>query len=262
MKRLVIAALVVAALGAVASSATASSSNGVGLTSSSPIYDSTPAPLPGNIPSVGGEAYAFNSLGNKIQFVSGSRKLMNVVVTLSSFACSQGHWDNGSCYTPAGATFQQPVTLKIWDGAHTNVLASSTRSFNVPYRPSASRLCAADPDHPGGWYQPATTKCFNGLATQVSFDFGGNVTLPDTVVYEISYNTTHYGPSPIGEQAACFRAGNCPYDSLNIGLSNKVNIGSDPDQTTVWANGAASSLYDSTYKTPAVQFIAARLWKV
>jgi hypothetical protein len=263
MKRLVIAALVVVALGVVVSSATASSGTGVTVKpDSGVIYDSTPAPLPGNVPSVGPESSAFHSLGNKVQFAAGgARRLKSVVVMLSSWACMQGHWYLGNCSTPNGATFQQPVTLTIWDATRTTKLVSSTQTFQVPYRPSASPQCAHT-NRPGGWYQPATGNCFNGLATQARFDFSGNVTLPDTVVYEISYNTSHYGPNPIGEGTSCFGAGNCPYDSLNIGLSTGPTVGTDPDQTTVWTNGAAGPLYDPTYTTPAVQFNAARLWKV
>jgi hypothetical protein len=262
MKRLVIAALVVVAVGAIAGSATASSGNQVALKpNSGVIYDSTPAPLPGNMPSVGPEAYQFNSLGNKIQFAPGARTLKSVVVTLSSWACQQGHWYLNNCSTPNGATFKQPVTLSILDASNMSTLVSSTQTFQVPYRPSVSPQCAST-DRPGGWYQPSTKSCFNGLATQVRFDFGGNVTLPDTIVYEISYNTTHYGPNPLGEGTSCFVAGNCPYDSLNIGLSAGPTVGTDPDQASVWTNGAAGPLYDATYTTPAVQFNAARLWKV
>jgi hypothetical protein len=263
MKRLVIAGLVLAGIGVAAGSATAAGGNHVAANAgTSVIYDSTPVGgLPGNIPSVGPEAYAFNSLGNKIQFAGASRKLKNVVVTLSSWACKQGHWNSNDCNTPGASTFAQPITLTIWNRDHTQQIAAATKTFDVPYRPSVSPECAST-DRPGGWYQPATGKCFNGLATQVRFNFGGNINLPDTVIYDISYNTTHDGPNPTGEAAACFQTGNCPYDSLNIALSTGPSIGSDADPTTVWINGAASPLYDPDYKTPAVQFNAARLWKV
>jgi len=59
-------------------------------------------------------------------------------------------------------------------------------------------------------YKPGVG-CFNGLAVNVNFDFSGlGVTLPNKVVYGISYNTTHYG-SPIGESAPFFTGpGGCP----------------------------------------------------
>jgi hypothetical protein len=52
------------------------------------------------------------------------------------------------------------------------------------------------------------------------------VSLPDTVVYGIAYNTSHYGPNPIGEADACYTSsGGCPYDSLNIGLEIRPKNG-------------------------------------
>ncbi len=76
----------------------------------------------------------------------------------------------------------------------------------------------------GKWYDG--TACVNGKAANITFDFSSqNLTLPDTVVYGISYNTTSYGPSPIGTGASCYStAAGCPYDSLNIGLSTQVVI--------------------------------------
>jgi hypothetical protein len=263
MKRLAIAGLVVVVLGVVAGSALASDGKSLlSNSNTSVIYDSTPPDaLPGNIPSVGPEAYAFRTLGNKIQFAPGTHKLTSVVVALSSWACQRGHWYSRNCDTSTGATFSQPVTLSIWNANHTTMLASSTQAFQIPYRPSVSTECAGT-DRPGGWYQQATKACFNGLANEVTFNFTGHVTLPGTVVYEISYDTTHYGPNPVGEGAACFQTGNCPYDSLNIALSTGPSIGSDLDTNALWTNGAAGPPYDLSYKTPAVQFNAARLWKV
>ena len=245
MRRLVIAALVVAAFGAFTGSAVASSSNSGGV-----IYDSTPLPLPGNIPSLGPEAYAFGSLGDEITFANGPRTLKNVVVTLSSWACQQGTWSDKNCVTKPGASFSQPITLTIWNADRTQQLASSTKTFSVRYRPSA------DPSHcplgnAGKWYDAASKTCFNGLATDVAFDFAGNVTLPNTVVYELSYNTRDYGKSPLHVAG--------PYDSLNIGITDGPSVGSTDAQA--WTDGAVNAGADFA-GTPAVQFNAARLWKV
>ena len=45
----------------------------------------------------------------------------------------------------------------------------------------------------GKWMSP-TKECKNGLANDVTFNFS-NVTLPDTVVYEISYNPRAVPPT-------------------------------------------------------------------
>jgi len=247
MKRLaVIAACSLAALSVAVAVAAAG-------TRTSVIYDSTAKNgPPSNLPSLGAEAYAFASLGDKVTFAAGPRKLNSVTVTLSSWACVQGAWFKGNCVTPAGATFSLPLTLNIYDAGNlTTPIASATQTFAVPYRPSASAKCGD-----GRWYSSGLKTCFNGSADDVTFGFGGNVTLTDTVVYELSYNTTHYGPSPIGEGASCFgtEAG-CPYDSLNIALNTGPSAGTDVVQGDVWQDGAPTTAYDSTY-TPAVQFKA------
>ncbi|HEY2374300.1 MAG TPA: hypothetical protein VGH82_17400 [Gaiellaceae bacterium] len=246
MRRLAVtAAFALAALSVVVAVAAAGTRTNV-------IYDSTAKNgPPSNMPSLGAEAYAFASLGDEVAFASGPRKLSTVTVTLSSWACVQGTWFNGDCVTPTGATFSLPLTLNIYDDTGTTLLASSTQTFAVPYRPSASARCGD-----GRWYSNPLKTCFNGFADDVTFGFGGNVTLPDTVVYELSYNTSHYGPSPVGEGAACFgtEAG-CPYDSLNIALNTSTSAGTDVFSGDVWQNGARTTIYDSSY-TPAVQFKA------
>jgi len=246
MRRLAALAVVIAAaIGLTAAAAFAGAKTSV-------IYDSTAKNgPPSNLPSLGAEAYSFASLGDDIRFAAGPRRLNNVTVTLSSWACVQGTWFNADCVTPAGATFALPLTLTISDTGG-NVLASSTQTFAVPYRPSASAKCGD-----GRWYSSGLKTCFNGFADDVTFNFGGNVTLPDEVVYALSYNTTHHGPSPIGDGAACFgtEAG-CPYDSLNIALNTSTSAGTDVVSGDVWQDGAPTTAYDDSF-TPAVQFKAA-----
>jgi len=138
MKRLAfLAALVVAAISVVAGSATAA---GGGSVKASVVYNSIAPNGPrSNVPSVGAEAYAFNELGNEITLGGTARRLNSVSVTLSSWACVQGHWNTDDCSTPSGATFSQPITLNIYDPGDTiNPIATSTQTFAVPYRPSAS----------------------------------------------------------------------------------------------------------------------------
>jgi hypothetical protein len=52
--------------------------------------------------------------------------------------------------------------------------------------------------------------CFNGLADNATFSFSG-VTLPNSVIYGIVYNTGHFGPMPQGEATACYTTtAGCP----------------------------------------------------
>jgi hypothetical protein len=206
------------------------------------IYDSTVSPLPGNLPSEGPEAYAFTEFGDEVTFAGNARMLKKVTLTLSSWGCQAGHWYTLDCVTSPGATFTVPITFNIYNppasGWGTGALiATKTHTFAVPYRPSADSRCTG-----GRWFKRGQG-CFNGLAHNVTFNFQ-HVELPNTVVYGITYNTSHYGPVPIGEGAACYTSsGGCPYDSLNIALGPLVKVGSKPYPDTVYQNTAYGSNY-------------------
>jgi len=120
-------------------------------------------------------------------------------------------------------------------------LASKTQTFDIPFRPSTDAT-----DCTGGrWFDGAT--CFNGLAVPITFDFttGPAVLLPSQVIWTVSYNTSHYGPSPIGEGAACYTSsGGCGYDSLNVGLNTSGNsVGTDTDTNGVFMNNSGAANY-------------------
>src|SRR5436305_1782062 len=73
------------------------------------IYDSTTAPLPGNLPSVGVEAYAFAQIGDAVTFTGTARSPRSVTITMSSWGCESGNWYSASCVTTPGATFTIPI---------------------------------------------------------------------------------------------------------------------------------------------------------
>ena len=208
------------------------------------IYDSTVDPLPGNLPSVGAEAYSFTELGDEVTFAGDSRALRRVTVTLSSWGCQSGHWYSSDCATSDGATFTLPITFNIYNpGANDragSLIATATQTFDVPYRPSSDNVNCT-----GGRWLDGKQGCFNGLAVNVTFEFSDQqVTLPDTAIYGIAYNTSHYGPNPVGENTACFTSsGGCPYDSLNIGLAPTVTVGLKPFPNTVYQNAVYGSDY-------------------
>ena len=252
-----------------------------GSSSSNTIYNAFVKPKPGNLPSEAFEAQSASQFGDEVTFAGTNRKLKAVRLQLSSWGCQSGHWYSGNCQTGHGATFAQPITFSIYQPPSSGygvgaVIASKTQTFNVRYRPSASKKCTGG--NAGEWYKPGVG-CFNGLAVNVKFDFSGmNVTLPSTVVYGISYNTTHYGPSPIGEGAPCYTSsGGCPYDSLNVLLASSVTVGSKPHPGTTYLSSSWSGAYCdggaagvSTFRldspssgcwgalVPAVQFTASR----
>jgi hypothetical protein len=135
--------------------------------------------------------------------------------------------------------------MKIYDArtydatnpAANTAIATSTQTFNVPYRPSASPKCGD-----GGWLTPSK-ECKNGLADDVTFNFS-HATLPLQVVYAISY--------PPGSE---------PSNSLNVALTGQApSVGTSVDED-LWIDGAQSPNFDGGYATshhltPAVQFKA------
>ena len=207
------------------------------------VYDSTVSPLPGNLPSYGFEADSVSEFGDGINLASTQRLLKTVTVTLSSWGCETGHWFNGNCMTTPGATFNEPITFNIYaPGAGSTpgaLLATRTQTFAIPYRPASDNTHCSG----GAWYDG--THCYNGLATNVTFDFSSQYTyLPNSVVYGIAYNTSHYGYAPYGEGTACYgAAGGCGYDSLNVALSPTVKVGSQVNPGTTYQNSSWTGAY-------------------
>jgi hypothetical protein len=188
------------------------------------LYTST-QPGVANLPSVGVEAYSFNEIGDEV-LLRRVAKLKSVAVTLSSWACQNGAWNTGDCQTTPGATFQTPITLNIYKASSTDpnshvttpggLLATVTRMFTIPYRPSASPHCTGA--QAGEWFKNGQG-CFNGIAHSIGFTLTGLKTkLPKDVVLGVSYNSDHSGPNPLGQS-------NSPTDALNVGLSPKVRAG-------------------------------------
>jgi len=87
-------------------------------------------------------------------------------------------------------------------------------------------------------------QCKNGIANDVTFNFSP-VTLPEKVVYEISYNTNTAGLDPKGVASLS--------DSLNVALTVEPSTGSSTD-TNIWIDGKSNA--DFGNYTPAVQFKA------
>ncbi|HEY3764542.1 MAG TPA: hypothetical protein VGL44_05250 [Gaiellales bacterium] len=203
------------------------------------LYTSTD-PGVGNIPSVGVEAYAFNQIGNEV-ILRRVAKIKSVTVQLSDWACVSGAWFSDDCATAPGATFTTPITLSIYKASTTDsitgettpggLLATVTKSFKIPFRPSASSHCTGA--EAGEWFKNGQG-CFNGLSHMITFTLSGLKTkLPRDVVWGVSYNSDSSGPEPIG-------GSNSPEDSLNVGLAPKVRVGTDRFPNTIfWDTRAA-----------------------
>jgi hypothetical protein len=187
------------------------------------IYSSIPAPLPGNVPSLGFEATSTSEFGGAVQIAAPTKSITRVTVGMSSWACQTGGAEDGSCVSEKGSKFEWPVTLRIYSVGPGNSVgtqtAALTRTFKMPYRPSASPKCVGN----GGWYHMG---CFHGKLFKINFMLKG-VTIPSPAIVAVAYNTSHYGAAPAAPQP-CNTTNNCPYDSLNVALTGEPTVGSAP----------------------------------
>ena len=203
------------------------------------VYNNIPRTIPLNVFSQGAESSAFTEHGDGFTLKDPDDTLDKVTVIMSSWACQTGNWFGGQlanpCVTTPGLTYSMPVTVNVYsvtpgtslegDGAPAPhaLLATATESFNMPYRPSSNFVdCPASVWTSSNgyyqWYNATTQTCQDGIDFPITFDLSSQrVKLPSQIIVTFSYNTTHYGPSPIGTLAACYSTiAGCFYDSLNI----------------------------------------------
>jgi hypothetical protein len=217
------------------------------------IYSSIPKKLPGNVASVGPEAYAYREVGDGLVFIPGAGGVLDEIsVIMSSWGCVTGHWYSNDCATPRGAKFNQSITLKVYSVIDVGgppvptpgtVLATLTKTFNIPYRPSADP--ARCPATPSKWFSERDDTCYNGIASPITFDLSSlRVPVPARIIVGVSYNSSHYGYAPIGESPACYTSSaGCPYDSLNVATDGNPRIGSVVDPDGIFINYAFASSY-------------------
>ena len=214
--------------------------------SASSIYNNIPTPLPGNLPSQAFEATSTSEFGGQVQFDGSARQNPTVTVVMSSWGCENGNWFNNTCSTTPGSTFQEPITLNIYnvnsDNSPGSLVKTVTQTFNIPFRPSADTTkCTGD--SAGEWYSTADHKCFNGLATPITFNLT-NTTLPNKAIITVAYNTSDYGHAPYGDATTCHATTQgCGYDSLNVALTAPPTVGTDPLPNDAYLNSSWSGAY-------------------
>jgi hypothetical protein len=212
-----------------------------GTASAAVLYNNIPSPLPGNTPSEAFEATSTSQFGSEVELAGATGDMTKVKVTLSSWACQSGGAEDGSCVSAAGSKFEWPVTLKIYTvgagGAVGTQIASLTKTFKMPYRPSANATkCAGN----GGWFRAGS--CFHGKLFKITFPLRG-VTLPSTVIVSVAYNTSDYGSQPQRPQP-CNSTNNCPYDSLNVGgMEGAPSVGANPPPESVYVSSTWTGAY-------------------
>jgi hypothetical protein len=232
-----------AALGATAAAASAETEV---------VYDNLPESNPGNVVSEAFEATQTSQFGGIVELGGTARRNGTVTFAVSSWGCQHGTWPGTPpCTTEPGARFAQSITLNVNEvGAGNEVgalLKSVTRTFNVPYRPSQNnRMCKNEKGEPsGGWYDGHLHTCFHGKYFRIVFPVG-KLNWPSKAILSVSYNTSDYGTTPQRPQPCNSEVQGCPYDSLNVGLTEPANeeaptpvppsIGSDPLAEAVYQN--------------------------
>ena len=240
-----------------------------GLLAQIPAYDSIPSPLPGNVVSQGYQCCSVSEFGDEIHLASGTpRTAGSVKVVMSS-------WSKHSDYPllPA-AGYTHPIRLNIYGSAsaaesHTP-LASVPQNAPIPWRPEADPTCA----NPTQWRSPVNNVCYNGFAFILTFDLrtagpgGTPLTLPETFIFGVEFNTNTWGYTPIGQPG--------PYESLNVGLNDVTppSVGTDVESDAVYVNYKNAGFYTDggaggtgtfrrdtnwTPYVPAVQFLTYRI---
>jgi hypothetical protein len=226
---------------------------------SGPVYDSTLSPLPGNLPSEAFEAQSAYEFGSQVSLAAAPATgwyLQSATVTMSSWQCEHGHWFNANdgvntdyCQTTPGSTFPVPITFTVYNVGPGNsvgsAIATKTQTFNIPNRPTSDdgTNCA----DMTAWYSAADNKCYHGLANNITFTFPNVPISASTVIYKISFNTSHYGNPPVGEATTCYTSdAGCGYDSLNVGLSQdptNISAGANPVPGSVYLNSSWTGAY-------------------
>ncbi len=186
--------------------------SGVGV-NAAVIFDNTISPLPPNVPSLGYQAEHTSEFGNEISFAGAARNLANVEIVMNDGA-NQSDWPSVGDATG----YDQTITLNFYNpGSGTSVgalIASKSETVHVP------------------WHTP---NGFSGTAFPVNFDFTG-VTLPDTVIFGVAYNTETFGADPIGVPG--------PYISLNYGVAEVApTVGTDVNPDDAYWNTSQASNY-------------------
>jgi hypothetical protein len=213
------------------------------------VYNYLPTPTPGNVVSEAFEATQTGEFGGQVELAGTARKNPKVTVLMSSWGCETGEWYSFDCKTNAGAKFSVPITIHIYEVGPGNAqgaqLASGSKVFKLPYRPSANPTKCTGANT-GAWYKGG--QCFNGKAAKITLPLQA-ASLPSKVIITVSFNTSNYGTTP----TKCNEVpnANCPEDSLNVGVNDGFpedgeagrtpSVGALPLPEEAYTNGSLES---------------------
>ena len=161
------------------------------------IYNSIPSTLAANYTSQPYQAQQVSEFGDRVSFGGSARQLSSASVTMSMWGRYED-WNVGGQYygtgAYAGAGYTQSFTFNIYNAGTGStpgsLIGSVTQDKYIQYRPTV-------------WASA------NGIAQNITFDLSGlGITLPESIVWGLAFNTQTYGASPTGT--------NGPYNQLNV----------------------------------------------
>jgi hypothetical protein len=194
--------------------------------------------------------------GGLVEFAGIARKGPTIIIEMSSWACESGSWTGTpECKTTPGAKFEWPVTLSINQLGPENtvgpLLARMTKTFKMPYRQSQNNKRCTGGSF-GGYYVLAFNSCFHGRLFKIIFSLT-TLALPAKAIISVAYNTSDYGAVPQRpNNPACETGpGGCPFDFLNMGLTEPPNPASPtPVPPSVGTDPLLESVYQNTLSGP------------
>jgi MYXO-CTERM domain-containing protein len=198
------------------------------------IFNSIPGTLNPNYTSIGYQAQKVREFGDRISFGGSARQLSSASVTMSMHGSYADYNIGGSLYgngAYAGAGYTQSFTFNIYNAGTGStpgaLLGTVTQDKYIQYRPD-------------NWASA------NGIAQTISFDLAGlAITLPESIVWGLAFNTQSYGSTPTGTVG--------PYNMLNVCFNQSsawapadggVTIGST-DLLTKFINSTNPAQYGS-----------------
>ncbi len=207
------------------------------------IFNSIPGTLNPNYTSIGYQAQQVREFGDRISFGGSARQLSSASVTMSMHGSYADYNIGGSLYgngAYAGTGYTQSFTFNIYNAGTGStpgsLIGSVTQDKYIQYKPTVWNL-------PSGL--PAS-----GIAQNITFDLSGlvlagGITLPESIVWGLAFNTQSYGSTPTDTVG--------PYNMLNVCFNQSsawapadggVTIGST-DLLTKFINSTNPAQYGS-----------------
>jgi hypothetical protein len=196
--------------------------------------------------------------GGMVEFSHRPGTLKNLTTQVDSFTCEHGSYNLENCYTGRTKKFSYELTADIYEVKADNepgtLVASSTATFKLPYRPTTNVSCPATPEGKG-----FGVNCdVGGYLAQVEFKHFTPVSaiLPEKAIIELT-NTPSDNPNDvinIGMQTA-YKEWDGEFVPEGPREEGKPLIGHDPLPEDAYVRGVLNENGWAGYQ-PVLQVVA------